>query len=155
MNLRRLSISNLKQHRRGQTLLELIAASSLMAVAMVSSLRIMRDSMELGRDIETRSMLTTLAVSKMEQHLAETSATWATAISTGTFAAEGYSNFRYTVSRSDLLADGGSPDELMSIDLTVWDDQTADAALGAGEPNVSFRSKIAKMATYQDAAGTP
>lgn len=113
----------------------------------------MRDSMELGRDIEIKSLLTTLAVSKMEQHLAETSATWTTTDDSGTFGSDGYTSLRFSVSRSDQVADGGSPDELMAIDVTVWEDQTADGALGAGEPNLSFRTKIAKMATYQNAAG--
>lgn len=134
--------------RGGQTLLEVILATSLMAIALVPSLRLMRDAMKISRKVETQSLLTTLAVSKIEENLAISTATWDLSSDSGDFSAEGYSQIRYEVTRSDQVVDGGMPDQLMSVKVTTWSDETANLILDADEPQTTFRSKIANMANY-------
>ena len=138
----------------GHTLLELVAASVLLAVALVPALGLIRDSVEVSRQMDTRNLLTTFCVSKLEQHLALTSAAWDTTTVTGTLAAEGYANLRFRVDRSDAALDGGIPDRLMAITVTVWDDADGNAALDSGERSTTFGSKTAKLATYEDEASS-
>jgi len=139
--------------RVGQTLLELIAASTLTAVALVPALKLMGESMTLSREVETRNLLTTLCVSKLEEQLARTAVNWTTGTEAGDFAAQGIAGVRYETTRSENVAQGGIPDQLMALQVTVWRDANNDAALGASELQVTMRSKIAKLLQYQHEAG--
>ena len=50
--------------RGGHTLLELVMAAFVMGLVLVPALVLMRRSMELSRKLDTRNMMTTLAISK-------------------------------------------------------------------------------------------
>jgi type II secretory pathway component PulJ len=134
--------------RKGQMLLELIAAIALTATAIVPALRLVRDAMEQTREIEQQELLTTLCVSKMEEHLALASAAWTSTTATGNFSAEGYAALRYIVVRSDQPAQGGMADRLMSVTATVFEDENGNTAFDAGEPSVVMASKAANLARY-------
>lgn len=134
----------------GFTLLELLAASALMVVALVPALQLTRRALELGREAETRNMLVTLGVSKLEEHLAQAAASWTTLDESGSMSVPGHSNLKYHVTRSEDPADGGIADKLMAVEVTAWEDSDGDGAADAGEVQVSFRSKVAKLAMYQD-----
>jgi len=141
-----------KPIRRGQTLLELIAATSMMAIALVPGLQLMRDGMQVSRELEMAGVMTSLCVSKLEEHLAISAATWAMTTTTGTFSTEGYPRIRFSVVRSDSSGDGGITDELMAVTATVWEDVDSDTTLDNGEPKVVLASKIARMASYENEA---
>ncbi len=144
-----------RYRRRGQTLLELVAASTIIAIALVPALRIMRDSVRVGRQTETANLLSTLSASMLEEHLALTAANWSTATASGTFATEGYPAVRYQVTRSDTAGDGGIPGVLMSIISTVWEDLDSDGSWDSGEPRAVFASKLALSIAYaNEASGT-
>jgi hypothetical protein len=134
--------------------LELVAATSLLAVAIVPGLRLMRDALELSRQIETQGLLTTLCVSKLEEHLMQAGATWLETTATGTFAAEGYATLRFEVTRSHDPAGGGIADRLMTVSATVWEDENVNGVLDSGEASIVLASKLAKMERYQNAAGS-
>jgi hypothetical protein len=138
----------LAPRRRGQTLLELLAALTLLAATVTPALRILRDALEQTRRIETLELLTTLCVSKLEEHLAIACAAWSAGAAVGDFSAEGYSQVRFSVASSDQAGSGGIPDRLMSVTATVWEDQNNNAALDAGEPSVVLASKVAKLEGY-------
>ncbi len=138
--------------RPGHTMVELVAATSLMAVALVPTLALIRDSTELSREIETRYKLATLCVSKLEEHLAEAAASWTTTSSSGDFSGTGQATIHYEADRSDAVIDGGILDQLMAVTITVWEDADNDDVRDTGELQVTFNSKIAKMAIYQDEA---
>jgi len=141
--------------RGGHTLLELVMAAFVMGLVLVPALVLMRRSMELSRKLDTHNMMTTLAISKLEQHLAASAATFTEQTDSGDFTAEGHPELRFVVDRSADPADGGITDELMAVVVTVWHDEDGDQAQDADEPATSFGSKIAKMATYEDeASGT-
>ena len=56
--------------RQGTTLLELVAASTVIAVTLVPALRIMRDSLRVSRQLEVREAMATIAMSVLEQESA-------------------------------------------------------------------------------------
>ncbi len=130
-------------------MLEVLLATALMAIALVPALRLMRDGLRVGRELENRELLTTFSTSKLEEHLALVSAVWQTGNYSGDFSAEGYSNLRFTVTRSDSGADGGISDQLMAVVATVWHDLDGDGSLDSDEPAVVLGSKVAKLASYQ------
>jgi len=135
--------------RRGHTLLEVLVASALMAIALVPALRLMRSSLRISREIEDRELLTTFCTSKLEEHLAQTSPNWQTGTYGGDFSAEGYPDLRFEVIRSDSSGDGGIVGQLMAIVATVWNDVNGNGSLDNGEPAVVLASKVAKLASYQ------
>ncbi len=140
--------------RRGHTLLEIILAGALIATALVPALRLMRDGLRISREIETGELLTTFCVSKLEEHLALTSADWQDTDYSGDFSAEGYSNLRFEVECSDSGGDGGITDELMAVTATVWDDLDGDGSFDSEqEPSVVLGSKVAKLVNYQNEVG--
>jgi len=139
-----------QNQRAGHSLLEVIAASALMAVALVPALRIIRDSFATSRDIETQELLITFATSKLEEHLGKAMADWQSGSYTGSFSAEGYSTLRYSVVCSDAEAGGGVTDYLMVVTATVWDDLDSSTTPDTGEPSVVFAGKVSQLPSYQD-----
>ena len=141
-----------KNPRKGHTLLELLVASTLLAIAIVPGLALMRESMRVDRKIESREMMTTLCISKMEQQLALISADsgWNVSSSSGTFSSEGYPHLHYIVSMTDDSASTTGGGNLMLISTTVWDDENQDGTQQANEPSTVFQTKVAQMTTYQE-----
>lgn len=137
---------------RGQSLLELVAATTIMALALVPALRMMRDSMRIGRRIETANLLATTSASLLEENLLATAVNWSSTTVTGNLASEGYPLIRFQVVCSDDAADGGIPGALMSITATTWEDRDNDGVLDAGELQSTFSSKLARIVAYQQEA---
>lgn len=133
-------------------MLELVVASSVIAMALVPALRLMRDSLRVGRELEDATLMSTLCASKLEEHLARTAADWVTTTSSGDFSAQGYSHLCYQVIRSDDVADGGIHNALMSITARTWHDVNGDGNWSEGEPSVVFASKLAKSTSYANEA---
>ena len=93
--------------------------------------------------------MTTFCTGKLEEHLAIGAANFTSGTASGSYTADGFPSFRFSVSRSDAVVDGGIVDRLMVVTATVWYDQDGDTTLDAGEIQVTMSSKIAKMAVYQ------
>jgi hypothetical protein len=140
--------------RGGYSLLEVIAASALMALALVPALEIMRDGMRWSRDVDTREKLLLYGVSKLEEHTALAAASWTPSTVNGDFAGDGHANVRYAAVRSDDPSDGGLTDQLMSITVTTYLDEDGDDTFDAGEPNVVVATKIGKFVSYESEAGS-
>ena len=145
--------------RRAQTLLELVAATTIIAGTLVPALRMMRDSLSVSRNIELASQMSSYCVSLLEQQMVLTSAswdessgTWDQSTSTGDYSADGYPSLRYQVERSDAPGDGGISGALMVIRCQVWDDRNGNGGRDAGEPQVNYSTKIGNFASYADAA---
>jgi hypothetical protein len=145
--------ATLADHGRGHTLLEVIIASTLMAIALVPALRLMRDGLRIGRELENRELLTTFCTSKLEEHLALVSAVWQTGNYNGDFLSEGYSDLRFAVTRSDSIGNGGISDQLMAVVATTWNDLNGNGSLDVDEPVVVLGSKVSKSASYQSEVG--
>jgi hypothetical protein len=141
--------ATVRVRRRGQTLLELVGATTILALTLVPTLRMMRDSLRVARDTEQANRVTTLSASKLEEHLVLTAATWSTATVTGDFTADGFPQVKFRVVRSDSPADGGIAGSLMAITSTVWDDRDGDGTWDVGEPRAVYASKLARNAAYE------
>ena len=134
--------------RSATSLLELTVAVGLLALTLVPGLRLMRDAVGWGEDIDNRELIATLCVSKLEEQLASVAGDWATTTASGSFASEGFADHRYDVTASDAVSDGGVLDQLMAITVTVWHDANSNTSRDAGESYTIMASKVAKLATY-------
>ena len=134
------------KHRSGQTLLELVGATTILAIALVPALRIMGDCMRVGRETETANLLATFSVSKLEEHLVRTAGVWDTTTEAGQV--PGYAGIRYQVDKVDEGIGSG----LMRITSTVWEDLDGDQVWDAGELRSVFATKLARNVSYQQEA---
>jgi len=135
---------------RGFSLLEMVAASALMASILVPALAVMRDAMAKGRDLGRRNLLANYAASILEEQAAVGAAGWVNETVTGSYTADGYPDIRYSVVKSDDPADGGITSQLMHVQVTVFDDADQDTVADADELQVLFRTKIAKLESYEN-----
>lgn len=139
---------------RAFSLLEVVMASSLAAIALVGALAMLRDGMEASTTIDERQMLTNYAVSKLEEQQAVVAGNWSSATTSGDYTGDGHANVRFTATRSDAVIDGGLVDQLMHIQVTTYIDDDSDDTLDAEEKRCVFRTKVGKFATYE-ALATP
>ena len=132
--------------------MELLIASTLLAIAIVPALVLMRESMRVDRKIERRELLTTLCVSKMEEQLAllAVDTSWSVSNSTGTYSSDGYPHIHYTVQMTDDSSSVSSGGNLMLISTSTWDDENQDGVQQTSEPVTVFQTKVAQMTTYQE-----
>jgi hypothetical protein len=98
--------------------------------------------------IDTRHLLLTYSVSKMEEQLAVIGATWPTGTVTGNFASDGQSTIRYSVTRSDAAVDGGIVGKLMVVTVTTYSDDNGNSAMDASEARTTMTTKVAKLVSY-------
>ncbi|HEY4234413.1 MAG TPA: hypothetical protein VGM76_13355 [Lacipirellulaceae bacterium] len=137
------------QSRHAYSLLEVALASSLCATAIVPALALMRDGMKNMITIDTDHMLLLYGIEKMEEQQAICARSWTTGNASGNFSADGNSNIRYSVTRSDSSVSGGITNRLMVISVTTFYDTNGNSAMDTGESRLTFTTKVAKLATYQ------
>lgn len=135
----------------GLSLLEMAAATALVAGTLVPSLAVMREAMYVSREGVTRHLLANYAVQILENQSAIVMRSWTAGSASGNFGADGYAKIRFSVTRSDQVANGGLVDQLMHIQVTVFNDDDGDSVLDANELKVSYRTKVAKLFSYQNA----
>jgi hypothetical protein len=140
--------------RSAYSLLEVVLASAICASALVPALAFMRDGVALGDIIDTKHLLLTYGVSKMEEQLAVVGATWATGTTTGNFASDGQSSIRFSVTRSDSPAGGGLTNQLMVISVTTYSDDNGNSSMDASEARIVLTTKVAKLVSYATKAGS-
>jgi hypothetical protein len=152
-----------RRNPNGQTLLELVGATTIITIALVPALRMMRDSLRVSRETETANLMSTLSASRLEEYLLLSAGQWGaippgnswnTTNNTGNYSADGYPNLKFRVLRTDA-APAGIAARLLSITATVWNDLDGDNALDASEPRSVFATKLARNVAYSyEAAGT-
>jgi hypothetical protein len=129
-------------------MLEVVLASSICMSALVPALAVLRDGIALGDKIDTRHLLLTYSVSKLEEQLGIVAATWATGTVTGNFAADGQASIRYTVTQSDAVVDGGIVGKLMVVTVTTYSDDNGNSAMDSSEARTTMTTKIANLVSY-------
>jgi hypothetical protein len=129
-------------------MLEVVLAASICLTALVPALAMLRDGIALGDIIDTRHLLLTYSVSKMEEQLAIIGATWTTGTVNGNFASDGLPGIRYSVTRSDAAVDGGIVDKLMVVTVTAYSDDNGNSAMDASEARTTMTTKVAKLVSY-------
>ncbi len=126
----------------GQTLLELIAATTIVSIALVPALRLMRDSIGNGAQAENANILATYSMSKLEEHMALTAANWDTTTAAG--AIPNYPGMRFQVTKIDEGIGSG----LMRITSIAYEDGNGNSTWDATERRVIFVTKVARNAAY-------
>jgi hypothetical protein len=134
--------------RGGYSMLEVVLAASICLTALVPALAMLRDGITLGDIIDTRHLLLTYSVSKMEEQLAVVGATWTTGTATGNFASDGQSGIRYSVTRSDAVVDGGIVGKLMVVTVTTYSDDNGNSTMDSSEARTTMTTKVAKLVSY-------
>src|SRR5215207_298279 len=140
--------------RGGYSMLEVVLAASICLTALVPALAMLRDGIALGDIIDTRHLLLTYSVSKMEEQLAVVGAAWTTGTTTGNFASDGQSGIRYSVTRSDAAVDGGIVGKLMVVTVTTYSDDNGNSAMDSSEARTTMTKKIAKLVSYATKASS-
>lgn len=138
------------RRRLGVTLLEVLAASTVMAAALVPALRLMADSLEQSRDMETREALATLSMSILEFDAGQTAGNWDLRDRTRTELSRtvGVANLVVQTRRSDVSADGGIPNKLAVIEVVAWQDTNQNRVVDGQEMSVRFVTKVARVVSY-------
>ncbi len=139
-----------KRQRTAFSLLEMVMASTLLAGSLVPTLAAIRDAMAKSRDLSRRNLLSNYAVSILESKTALNMYTWSNSNTIGNFAIDGHPKVRFIEVSSDDPADGGIVNQLMHIQVTVFDDADGDSTLDSNELQVTFRTKIAKLESYEN-----
>ena len=134
--------------RHGYSMLEVVLASSICLTAIVPALAVLRDGIALGDIIDTRHLLLTYSVSKMEEQLSIVGATWPTGTVTGNFASDGQSTIRFSVTRSDAAIDGGIVGKLMVVTVTTYSDDNGNSTMDSSEARTTMTTKVAKLVSY-------
>ena len=109
-----------RARRTAQTLLELVAATTIITIALVPALRLTRDSIADSELLEIAELRLTLCTSKLEEEMARTAATWDLTTRTGDYRDIGRGEMKYMVLKSDASVDGGIPGRLTTINVIVW-----------------------------------
>jgi hypothetical protein len=139
-----------RRTRHGFSLLEMAMASTLVVGTLVPTISVMRDAMAKSRELNRRNLLANYAVSTLEAQTAVVMTNWTNSTVTGNFTADGHATIRYSAVRSDAPASGGLSDQLMHIQVTVFDDTDGDTTLDSNELSVLFRTKVARLQSYED-----
>jgi hypothetical protein len=139
-----------QQARIGQTMLELVAATIIIAIALVPTLKFSRKSLESLERVEQSERCHIFCVSKLEETLAQTSFAWSTANLSGDFSISGWGQYRFQVTRGDSASVGGIPDSLAVVSARVWFDANSNGNFEADEVNCQIETKLAKIQTLQD-----
>jgi hypothetical protein len=126
-------------------MLELVAATVIISVAMVPTLRLTRNNLQSLERVEQSEQCHLLCVSKMEETMAQTSGTWSLGTQQGNFAASGWPQYRYTAQSTDQPGSGGRTDSLAVLTVTVWHDQNANGAADGNEVVCRLDSKLARL----------
>ncbi len=133
----------------GFSLLELVAATALMGVTLVSALELMRDGMDLSTETDQRQLLASYGASQLEQRMAMIADSWTTGSFSGDYAADGWANIRYSTICSDSPSDGGITNFLMDLRTTIYYDADGNDALDSNELSCVYHTKIGKFITYE------
>lgn len=134
----------------GFSLLEMLAAAALVTGTVVPALSVIRDAMTQSRELHRRHLLANYAVRLLEDHTAYVAKNWINTTTTGNFSADGHASINYTLTRSDAVIDGGLVNQLMNLEVTVYDDADGDSTLDVGEIQETYRTKVAKLNSYEN-----
>ncbi len=144
-------LSNTRRYlRHAFSLLEMAMAATLVAGTLIPTMTVMRDAMAKSRELSRRNLLSNYAVSVLESQAATVMTNWSNTTATGTFTSDGHPNIRYSSVCSDAPANGGIINELMHIQVTVFDDTDGDTTADTNELSVLYRTKVANLQSYHD-----
>ncbi|MEM9700961.1 MAG: prepilin-type N-terminal cleavage/methylation domain-containing protein [Planctomycetota bacterium] len=146
-----------RPRRSGLTLLEVVAASVVLAIALAPALRIVRTALLAADRIDRQERCLMTATDRIEYLMSRGAADWAAtedpAHQHSSAAVPGYPGLRLRDDVWDSPAVGGIQDRLANIEVTAWYDDDGDAALDADEPQVTLTTAVARLTAYELHAG--
>jgi len=135
---------------RGYTLLEVVIAGLLLALAIIPAMNFVRASVETGFELEVRNQVHLLAVSKLEEQLSVAAEEFTEGSSNGLLGVPGLPSLRFVATRTTSSSAGGIADRLMVVEVTVWNDENASGTPESSELSATYATKVAKMAVYRN-----
>jgi len=150
MYRKRLITEQQRRQLAGFSLLEMVVAAALVTGTLVPALAVIRDAMAQSRALHHRHLLANYAVRSLEDQASYIATNWTNGetIIAGSYAADGHANIRYSLTKSDDPSDGGVTNQLMNIEVTVYDDADGDLTMDADEMKETYRTKVASLNTY-------
>ena len=130
----------------------MLAASTVLAIALAPALRITRTALLTADRLDRQERCLTVANDRIEFLMARTVADWDALVGSGGGGAAGvpgYPGLRTAETVSDAAAAGGVPGRLTAIGVTAWYDDDGDGALDAGEPHVRLNVLVARLTAYE------
>jgi hypothetical protein len=149
--LRTRSFHRRQAFRRAFSLLEMLAATALVAGTLAPALAVMRDAMAGSREGVQRALVANYAVYVLESQAALVMHNWTAGTTTGNFAADGHATIKYSAVKSDAPADGGLTNRLMHIRVTAYEDKDGDSIADPNEIKITVRTKVARLTSYVNA----
>ena len=128
----------------------MLVAAALVTGTVVPALAVIRDAMAQSSELHRRNLLANYAVDILEDQASYVMRNWTEETVVGDFGADGHSEIRYSLVKSDNPSDGGVENRLMNIEVTVYDDANGNDAIDAGELQETYRTKVAKLNTYEN-----
>jgi hypothetical protein len=132
----------------------MIAATALTAATLAPALAVVRDAMAVSREGVKRNLLANYAVKVLEEQSALVMQNWTSATSSGNFAADGNGTLKWIAVKSDAPANGGLTNRLMHIQVTTYEDVNGNSAADSTELKINFRTKVAKLLSYESEPNT-
>lgn len=138
------------RRRAGVSLLELIAASTIIAMTLVPALRLMRDSLRVSRQLEVRECLATTAMGALEHQAQQVAAYWQleSGIDRSYGQLAGYPQVVVEFKASDQAGAGGIPDSLAVVSVSAFEDLNSNSRRETAESTVTFATKVARLQSY-------
>lgn len=130
-------------------MLELVAATTIISIALVPALKLTRSSVLNIATLERAELTVSFAVSKLEEEMASTAVSWNLSSQSGDFADVGQPTIRFMVNKSDEASSGGEPNRLAVIEVTVWVDSDSGGDLDINEQQTKMSTKLAKVLSYE------
>ena len=139
--------------RRGLSLLEVLAASAVLAAALAPALRVTRSALLAADAADRRERCLTVAADRLERLMAAAAADWAgTVDGTPDVAAAdagGYPGLRVYALASDRARYGGLPGRLAAVGALAWSDDDGDGRPDPGEPQALLVTAVARLTAYE------
>ncbi|MFH5805319.1 hypothetical protein [Alienimonas sp. DA493] len=146
------------RRRSGATLLEVLAASIVLALALAPALRIAREAVLAADRLDRQERCLTVANDALEFMMARAAADWDGNV-TGTanlvpVVVPGYPGMRSYQLTTDSTTYGGVPGRMAVAGALVWYDDDGDSSPDADEPQALLASGVARMTAYEQQAGS-
>lgn len=125
-------------------------AAVLVTGTVVPALAVIRDAMAQSREMHKRKLLASFAVMLLEEQTAYASTNWNNVTDENDLASYGYSELGFHMRQSDDPTYGGIVGQLMHVEVTVFDDLNGDILPNANEMQVTYRTKVAKLNSYEN-----
>ncbi|NNJ26267.1 type IV pilus modification PilV family protein [Alienimonas chondri] len=139
--------------RAGLTLLEVIAASGVIALALAPALRMTRTALMAADRLDRQERCLTAANDRIETLMARTAADWDGQVTStpvySTVAVDGYPGMRASELTTDSTSYGGIPGRLAAIGTLTWYDEDGDASPDADEPQALLTVAVARLSAYE------